>query len=102
MKTENNLIALITTIHEFLEGIKDVHIENFLADWPPADCLTRSVLPHGLPVFSWLSAAVKAAGKNTEGIVNMLAALSNHITWGQTYSAHDFGAGVGFGRDDQQ
>ena len=83
----------MTTIHEFLEGIKDVHIENFLADWPPADCLTRSVLPHGLPVLSWLSAAVKAADKNTEDIVKMLAVLANHIAWGQTYSAQDFGAG---------
>ena len=93
MKAEYNLIALITTIRKFLEGIKDVHIESFLADWPPANCLTRSVLPHGLPVLSWLSAAVKAADKNTEDIVKKLAALANHIAWGQTYSAQDLGLG---------
>ena len=93
MRAENNLIAFIIAIREFLEGIKDVHIESFLADWPPANCITRSVLPHGLPVLSWLPAAVKAAGKNTEGIVKMLAALVNHIAWGQTYSAQDFGVG---------
>ena len=93
MRAENNLIALVIAIRDFLEGIKDVHIESFLADWPSANCITRSVLPHGLPVLSWLPAAVKAAGKNTEGIVKMLAALANHIAWGQTYSAQDFGVG---------
>jgi hypothetical protein len=40
-----------------------------------------------------MPAAVKAAGKNTEFIVKMLASLASHITWGQTYSAHEFGAG---------
>ena len=91
MKAENNLIAFIAAIRDFLEGIKDVHIESFLADWPSANCITRSVLPHRLPVLSWLSAAVKAADKKTEGIVKMLAAQANHIAWGQTYSAQDFG-----------
>ena len=93
MKAENNLIAFIVAIRDFLEGIKDVHIESFLADWPSANCITRSVLPHRLPVLSWLSAAVKAADKKTEGIVKMLAAQANHIAWGQTYSAQDFGVG---------
>ena len=73
MKAENNLIAFIIAIRDFLEGIKDVHIESFLADWPSANCITRSVLPHRLPVLSWLSAAVKAADKKPEGIVKMLA-----------------------------
>jgi hypothetical protein len=40
-----------------------------------------------------LSAAVKAVDKKTEGIVKMLAAQANHIAWGQTYSAQDFGVG---------
>jgi len=31
MKAENNLIAFIIAIRDFLEGIKDVHIESFLA-----------------------------------------------------------------------
>ena len=46
MKAENNLIAFIIAIRDFLEGIKDVHIESFLADWPSANCITRSVLPY--------------------------------------------------------
>ncbi len=93
MKAKNNIIALIIAIRDFLEGIKDVHLKTFLADWPAANCMTRSVLPHGLPVLSWMPAAVKAAGKKTEVIVKMLASLANHIAWGQTYSAEDFGAG---------
>lgn len=91
MRAENNLIALLVAIRDFLGGIKDVPIESFLADWPSANCTTRSVLPHGLPVLSYLPAAVKAAGKKTEIIVKMLASLANHISWGQTYSAQDFG-----------
>ena len=82
MRAENNLIALLVAIRDFLGGIKDVRMESFLADWPSANCITRSVLPHGLPVLSWLPAAVKAANKNTEGIVKMLAAQANHIAWG--------------------
>jgi hypothetical protein len=93
MKAQNNIIALITAIRDFLEDIKNAPIETFLADWPSANFKTRSVLPHSLPVLSWMPAVVKAAGKNTEGIVKMLASLANHIAWGQTYSAQDFGAG---------
>jgi hypothetical protein len=93
MTAGNNIIALIIAIRDFLEGIKDVHLKTFLADWPAANCMTRSVLPHCLPVLSWMPEAVKAAGKKTEVIVKMLASLANHIAWGQTYSAEDFGAG---------
>jgi len=46
MKAENNIIALTIAIRDFLEGIKDVHLETFLTDWPPTNCLTRSVLPY--------------------------------------------------------
>ena len=91
MKVENNIIALIIAIRNFLEGLNDIHLKPFLADWPSAKCMPRFVLPHGLPVLSYLPAAVKAAGKKTEIIVKMLASLANHISWGQTYSAQDFG-----------
>jgi len=59
MRAESNPIALVITIREFLEGIKDVRIERFLADWPSENCITRSVLPHGLPVLSWLPHAMR-------------------------------------------
>jgi len=93
MKAENNIIALIIAIRNFLEGLNDIHLKPFLADWPSANYMTRSVLPHCLPVLSWMPAAVKAAGKKTEVIVKVLASLANHIAWGQSYSAQDFGAG---------
>jgi hypothetical protein len=91
--TGNNIIALINAMHSFLEELDDTHIDTFLADWPPANCRARPVAPHALPVLSWMPEAVQAAGKNTEFMVNMLASLANHIAWGQTYSAQDFGAG---------
>ena len=53
----------------------------------------RSVIPRTLPVLSWMPAAIKAAGRQTEFLVNRFAKLANHLTWGQTYSAQDFGAG---------
>ena len=90
---ENNIIALVSAIRNFLEGLNDTHLNSFLADWPLTHCMTRSVYPLSLPVLSWMPAAVEAAGKQIEFIVKMLASLTNHLTWGQTYSAQDFGAG---------
>ena len=55
--------------------------------------MTRSVSPRTLPVLSWMPAAVKAAGRQTEFMASRLASLANNLTWGQTYSAEDFGAG---------
>ena len=49
MRAESNLITVVITIREFLEGIKDIHIESILADWPSENCIMRSVLPHRLP-----------------------------------------------------
>lgn len=88
-----NIIALINAIRSFLAGFDDTHLKAFLADWPPANCRTRPVAPHALPVLAWMTAAVQAAGKNAESIVNKFASLANHIAWGQTYSAEDFGPG---------
>jgi hypothetical protein len=90
---ENKIIAFVIAMRNYLEGLNDTHLNALLADWPSANCKTRSVLPNSLPILSRMPAAVKAAGKNTEFIVKMLASLASHITWGQTYSAHEFGAG---------
>ena len=38
-----------------------------------------------------MPAAVEAADKSTELLVNRLASLANDLAWGQTYSAQDFG-----------
>ncbi|NNL78822.1 MAG: transcriptional regulator [Desulfobacterales bacterium] len=91
MKVE--FAALISAIRKFLEELDDPQIKSFLADWPPANFRMRSVVPQTLPVLSWMSEALAAAGKKADYIVNMLASLANHLTWGQTYSAGDFGAG---------
>jgi len=88
-----NIIALINAIRSFLEELDDTHLNSFLADWPPENCRMRSIVPHVLPVLSWMPETVKAAGKKEAFIVNKLAFLANHIAWGQTYSVEDFGLG---------
>ena len=88
-----NMIALINAIRSFLKKLDDTHLNAFLADWPPASCRTRSIVPHVLPVLSWIPSAVMAAGKKEAFIVNKLASLAIHMAWGQTYSAEDFGPG---------
>jgi len=86
-----NIMALVDTIHGFLEKLNDAHLNIFLADWPSADCRRRPIEPQGLPVLSWMPAAVQAAGYQGAHIVSQLASLANQIAWGQTYSAQDFG-----------
>ena len=90
---EDNIIAFVIAVRNFLKGLNDSHLNSFLKNWPAPNCTTRSVFSRSLPVLSWMPAAVKAAGKQTEFLVNRLASLANHLTWGQTYSAQDFGAG---------
>ena len=90
---EKNIIALVIAIRNFLQGFNDSHLKSFLANWPSSDCKMRSIAPHSLPVLSWMPAALKAADKQTEFMVNRLASVADHLTWGQTYSALDFGAG---------
>ncbi len=88
-----NIIALINAVRGFLDQLDDTHLNTFLADWPPVNCRMRPVVPHALPVLAWMPAAVQAAGKKGAFMVNKLASLANHIAWGQTYSAQDFGVG---------
>ena len=90
---ENNIRAFIITTRHFLEDLSDPHLNSFLANWPSPDLKLRTIVPRSLPVLSWMPAAVEAVGKQTEFMVKMLASLTNHLTWGQTYSAQDFGAG---------
>jgi len=90
---ENKIFALVVAIRDFIESLNDTHLNPFLADWPPTNCETRSVFPNSLPVLSWMPAAHEAAGKQAVFIVDMLASLLNRMTWSQTYSAEDFGAG---------
>lgn len=93
MTTEDNIIPLIIEIRNFLEGLDDIHLKSFLADWPSTKRVTRSVLPRSLPVLSYLPTVVKAAEKKTEILVKRLTPLANHMAWRQTYTAQDLGAG---------
>lgn len=90
---DDGIMAFIIAIHNFLEDLDDIHLNIFLADWPAANCRIRPVVPHALPVLSWMPEAVKTAGKKAEFIVNKLASLANQFAWGQTYSTEDFGIG---------
>jgi hypothetical protein len=90
---ENNIIALVSAIRNFIEGLDDTHPNLFLADWPSAHSISRSITKSSLPVLSCLPAAVKAAGQRTAFMAEMLASLAKNLFWGQTYSAEDFGAG---------
>ena len=47
---------------------------------------------YGVILVSVANMAVKAAGKQTAFMVNMIVLLANHLTWDQTYSTEDFGA----------
>lgn len=90
---ENNITAFVIAIRNFLQGLNDSHLYPFLANWPSPNYRIRPVVPRSLPILSWMPAAVKAAGKQTRFLVNRLASLASHLTWGQTYSEQDFGAG---------
>jgi hypothetical protein len=84
-------IALIDAVYKFFEDLDDIHLNTFLADWPHDVSPTRSMAPNGLPVLSWMPEAVAAAHNKAGFLVNTLAFLSDQISWGQTYSAEDFG-----------
>ena len=84
---------LITAIRKFLEDLNNTYINSFLADWPAANCRTRSVAPQVLPVLSWMPEAVEAAHQKAVFLVKMLSSEAEQIAWGQTYSAEDFGSG---------
>jgi hypothetical protein len=93
MMVGNRVLALVIAIRSFLEGLDNVRLKPYLAEWPSEYDITRAILPHELPILSCLSVAVKTAGEKTEHMVKMLASLSNYLTWGQTYSLQDVGVG---------
>jgi hypothetical protein len=93
VELKNSILSLVTAIHRFVEKLNDTHLNSFQADWPLTQGRLRPVCPHSLPVLAWMPAATRASDRQTAAIVNMLASLANQLTWGQTYSAEDFGVG---------
>lgn len=64
----------------------------FLGLWPETGAVDRVLRPHGLPVLRWLPQAVAAAADGTQGLVARVAETAVFLSWGQTYTATDFGA----------
>jgi len=93
MKVEENFIALVIAVRQFLEDLKESRLKPFLSDGPSVKCMTPSISPNSLPVLSYLPAVVKAAGKKSETLVKMLVSLANSLAWDQTYSARDMSLG---------
>ena len=93
MTTAESLTSLVAAIHDYLIRIDDNRLEPYLSDWPSTNSVFRSISPHSLPVLACLQAAVKSTPDRTGTIVSMLAAISDQIAWGQTYSVKDFSAG---------
>ena len=90
---EAEFVAFISAIRQFFEDLDNTHINSFLVDWPTVKCRTRSIAPLVLPVLYWMPQVVAAAHQKAAFLVKMLASMANQITWGQTYSAEDFGSG---------
>ena len=89
---DNKFVKLVDTTYDFLNSLNDDRLKPYLADWPSKNTPVRSVAPRRLPVLAYMNKAVRTASANTEGIVNMLDAMTDRIAWGQTYSEEDFGA----------
>ena len=92
MNADNRFVKLVDTTYDFLNSLNDDRLKPYLTDWPSQNTPFRSVAPRRLPVLTYMDQAVKTASANTEGIVNMLDAMTDRIAWGQTYSEEDFGA----------
>jgi hypothetical protein len=86
-----NVIKLVDSVHAYLNGLNDVHLQPFLANWPSEPFKTRAILPNLLPVISCMHAAIQATQAEVTFIVNEFKASAPHLQWGQTYIADDFG-----------
>ncbi len=84
--------ALIYHVQNYLTSLNDVHLNSFLSHWPELGSAPRSVVKTTLSVLTWLPDMVKAATPDTVPIAKLLATVSNHLAWGQTYLPEDFGS----------
>lgn len=85
-------IGLVNIIYDYLIGIDEIYLSPFLADWPCKPFKTRNVSQSTLPVLSYLPKLVPGTNKETEKLAKMLKTSAEHLCWGQTYTAEDFGA----------
>ena len=86
-------VEIANTLHDYLIGLDEIGLSPFLSGWPSEPFKTRIVFQNRLPVLSCLPELVTNANAETKRIVKLLEASAEHLAWGQTYSAEDFGAG---------
>jgi len=86
-------VELADIIYDYLTALDEIDLVPFLANWPSKPYKIRIVSQRTLPVLSCLPELVAEANEETKRIVKLLEALAEHLAWGQTYSAEDFGAG---------
>ncbi len=87
-----NVTPLVAVVHAYLNGLNDVNLEPFLANWPSEPFKTRAISPNPLPVVSCMHAVVQATHAKVASVVNMFGTSMSYLKWGQTYVAEDFGA----------
>ena len=86
-------MALANAVYDYLIGLDEIGLSLFLKDWPCEPFNTRFVSQTDLPVLSYFSKLVPGTNKEAEKQVKMLKTSAEHLCWGQTYTAEDFGAG---------
>lgn len=86
-------IELVNIIYDYLIGLDEIGLSPFLSGWPSEPFKTRIVFQSTLPVLSCLPELVTNANAETKRIVKLLETSAEHLAWGQTYAAEDFGAG---------
>ena len=86
-------MALANAVYDYLIGLDEIGLSPFLKDWPCEPFNTRFVSQTDLPVLSYLPKLVPSTNKEAEKLVKMLKTSAEHLCWGQTYTAEDFGAG---------
>jgi len=84
-------LVLADTVQAYLAGLAQGAHTPFLADWPAKPFKTRTVAPRSLPVVACLAELAATADRETISVVKTLAAASEHLFWGQTYTPADFG-----------
>ncbi len=88
---ETDAKVLIDIIYDYLRNIDNHCLPFSLANWPSKPFKTRKVSRRLLPVISCLQQiGVNGDDKGAE-VVKTLKSCAEHLSWGQTYTAADFG-----------
>jgi hypothetical protein len=88
---ETDAKVLIDIIYDYLRNIDDHCLSFSLANWPSKPFKNRKVSRRLLPVISYLQQiGVNGDNKGAE-VVKTLKSCTEHLSWGQTYTAEDFG-----------